>query len=54
MQVERDWQQCHESGARVSNAYATYLKQGDSPWKRGLIPHIIIGPHGLIIKAPAV
>jgi hypothetical protein len=28
-----------ETGARVSNAYATYLLQGDSPGKLGLIPH---------------
>jgi hypothetical protein len=27
------------SGARVRNAYATYLPQGDSPSKDGLIPH---------------
>ena len=24
---------------RVRNAYATYLSQGDSLWKQGLIPH---------------
>ncbi len=28
-----------ESGARVRNAYATYLNQGDSPKKFGLTPH---------------
>jgi hypothetical protein len=28
-----------ETGARVRNAYATYLYQGDSPEKFGLIPH---------------
>ncbi len=28
-----------ETGARVRNAYATYLSQGDSPEKFGLIPH---------------
>ena len=27
------------TGARVSNAYATYPVQGDSPEKFGLIPH---------------
>ena len=27
------------TGARVRNAYATYLLQGDSPGKLGLIPH---------------
>ena len=31
----------HESGARVRNAYATYLNQGDSPKKFGLTPHKI-------------
>ncbi len=29
------------TGARVRNAYATYLKQGDNPEKSGLIPHNI-------------
>ena len=32
----------HESGARVRNAYATYLNLGDSPKKFGLTPHNII------------
>ena len=27
------------TGARVRNAYATYLLQGDSPGKPGLKPH---------------
>ena len=40
----------HESGARVRNAYATYLNQGDSPEKSGLTPHNIIEWHHLIIK----
>ncbi len=39
-----------ESGARVRNAYATYLVQGDSPGKLGLIPHSIIRGHLKIIK----
>ncbi len=47
MQVERDWWQYHESGARVCNAYTTYLLQGDSPGKLGLIPHIILINKGL-------
>ena len=34
-----------ESGARVRNAYATYLLLGDSPEKFGLIPHGIPGWH---------
>ncbi len=40
----------NESGARVRNTYATYLLQGDSPEKFGLIPHGIIELHGLMIK----
>ena len=42
------------TGARVRNAYATYLSQGDSPKKFGLIPHNIIGWHHLIIKITMV
>lgn len=40
----------HESGARVRNAYATYLYQGDSPEKSGLIPHKITALHSAMIK----
>ncbi len=36
--------------ARVRNAYATYLSQGDSLWKQGLIPHKAGAPHGDIAK----
>ena len=36
------------TGARVSNAYATYLSEGDSPAKVGLIPHKTGVPHGNI------
>jgi hypothetical protein len=43
-----------ETGARVRNAYAIYLIQGDSPEKFGLIPHSIIEWHHLIIKVPTV
>ena len=35
-----------ETGERVRNAYATYLYQGDSPEKFGLIPHNTI--YGII------
>ena len=42
------------TGARVRNAYATYLSQGDSPKKFGLIPHNIVGWHHLAIKATTV
>ena len=38
------------TGARVSNAYATYPTQGDNPEKFGLIPHNIINSHVLMIK----
>jgi hypothetical protein len=34
------------TAVRVRNAYATYPSQGDSPWKRGLIPHKAGAPHG--------
>ena len=54
MQVERDSPSGDESGARVRNAYATCLVQGDSPWKRGLIPHSIIVSHVTMIKASVV
>ena len=40
----------YESGARVRNAYATYLNQGDSPKKFGLIPHKITAWHQVMIK----
>ena len=42
------------SGARVSNAYAIYLIQENSPGKLGLMLHGSVDPHGLIDKAPAV
>ena len=51
MQVEGQFRlRAGATGGRVRNAYATCLMQGDSPWKRGLIPHSIIGSHGLMIK----
>ena len=34
------------SGGRVSNAWATCPAQGDNSWKRLLIPHIHVQPHG--------
>ncbi len=43
-----------ETGARVRNAYAIYLLQGNSPEKFGLMPHGIIESHGFIIKVPTV
>ena len=42
------------TGARVSNAYETYLKLEDSLEKSGLILHSIIRRHLLIIKTPVV
>ena len=38
------------SGERVRNAYATYLKQGDSSEKFELIPYNILRLHSLKIK----
>ena len=43
-----------ETGARVRNAYAIYLIQGNSPEKFGLMPHGIIEWHHFIIKVPTV
>ena len=43
-----------ETGARVRNAYAIYLLQGNSPEKFGLMPHGIIVWHHIIIKVPTV
>ena len=54
MQVERDFPSGIESGARVSNAYATCPLQGNSPEKSGLMPHSTNNPHGFLVKAPAV
>jgi hypothetical protein len=42
------------TGARVSNTYATYPVQGDSPEKFGLIPHKDIERHLLIFKVSTV
>ena len=42
------------TGARVRNAYATYLVLGDSPEKFGLIPHGTTDAHAEVIKDPAV
>ena len=49
-----EWLRLLETGARVRNAYAIYLIQGDSPEKFGLIPHSIFEWHHLIIKVPTV
>ena len=38
------------TGARVRNAYATYLLLGDSPEKFGLTPHNILEWHHFDIK----
>jgi hypothetical protein len=42
------------SGARVRNAYATYLPQGDSLPKGRLIPHNTFSWHQEMVKAEAV
>ena len=54
MQVEGYSSSELETGARVRNAYAIYLVQGNSPEKFGLMPHGIIEWHHLIIKVPTV
>ena len=54
MQVEGEALSGAKTSARVRNAYATYLSQGDSPKKFGLIPHNIVGWHHLIIKTEVV
>ena len=43
-----------ETGARVRNAYATYLLLGNSPGKPGLIPHNTTRWHLIVVKVPAV
>ncbi len=42
------------TGERVRNAYATYLIQRDSPWKRGLIPYSTSDLHGFAVKTSVV
>ena len=42
------------TGARVSNAYTTYLQEGNSPGKLGLMPYVITKLPGFVIKAPAL
>ena len=39
-----------ESGERVSNAWVTCPMERDSPGKLGVRPHIIILPHGEVMK----
>ena len=39
------------SGERVSNAWETCLSVGDNSWKRLLIPHNTLVPHGTEVKA---
>jgi hypothetical protein len=50
MQVEGYMSSDIETGARVRNAYAIYLLQGNSPEKFGLMPHSIMIRHLIIIK----
>ena len=54
MQVEGYIISVIETGARVRNAYAIYLLQGNSPEKFGLMPHGIMKWHHFIIKVPTV
>ena len=53
MQVEGYPDLSGETGARVRNAYATCLLQGDIPGKPGLIPHKPCPPPGGQGKAEA-
>ena len=50
MQVEGYMSSDIETGARVRNAYAIYLLQGNSPEKFGLMPYSITSSHGFVIK----
>jgi len=54
MQVERGYTEglpeVYPSGGRVSNAWVTYLIQGDNTGKPVLIPHNITGRHRPVIK----
>ena len=54
MQVEGYSSSELETGARVRNAYAIYLLQGDSPEKFGLIPQSMLEWHHFNIKVPTV
>ena len=54
MQVEGYISSDIETGARVRNAYAIYLLQGNSPEKFGLMPHSIYHSHVGYIKVPTV
>ena len=38
------------TGARVRNAYATCLTEGDNPLKDGLIPHTLVLLHDITRK----
>ena len=40
----------NSSGGRVSNAWVTCLLEGDSSWKRLVIPHETTGTHVLGVK----
>ena len=52
MQVEGQHEYLYlvATGARVRNAYATYLLLGYSPEKFGLIPHSTILSHDEMVK----
>ena len=49
-EVDSELAQNQPSGGRVSNAWVTYLIQGDNDWKRSLIPHKTTAPHGAGVK----
>ena len=55
MQVEGQFRlRAGATGARVRNAYATYLLQGDRSRKRELIPHTTIDQHWIMVKTKVV
>ena len=53
-QITSVWSLLWLSGGRVSNAWVTCLIQGDSSWKRLVIPHKRTVPHGTVWKTPVV
>ena len=50
MQVEGEALSGAETGARVRNAYATCLTEGDNPLKDGLKPHTLVLLHDITRK----
>ena len=53
-QITSVWSLLWLSGGRVSNAWVTCLIQGDSSWKRLVIPHKRTVSHDTVWKTPVV